>query len=67
MADTKSPYSQGRQPCGTFQEDRMNRARTCPMCAAMVQWCGRCSQNHHSRGWQTCPGKHFVEQTARID
>ena len=52
-----SPYSQGRQPCSAFQEDRLNQARTCPQCTAMVQWCGACGQTHHAGGWQTCPGK----------
>ena len=30
MANAISPYSQGRQPCRTFQVDRLNNARTCP-------------------------------------
>jgi len=57
MPDTRTPYADGRQPCGAFKENRMNKPRTCPMCTTMVQWCGNCSQNHHSGGWQTCPGK----------
>ena len=57
MPDTRTPYADGRQPCGAFKENRMNKARTCPMCTTTVQWCGNCSQNHHSGGWQTCPGK----------
>ena len=30
MANAISPYSEGRQPCRTFQVDRLNNARTCP-------------------------------------
>jgi len=55
MANVISPYTQGRQPCPAFQEDRMNKARTCPRCATTVQWCRHCAQNHHSGGWETCP------------
>jgi hypothetical protein len=57
MANVTSPYSQGRQPCRAFQEDRMNQARTCPNCTAMVQWCRNCARTHHSGGWETCPGE----------
>ena len=57
MANVISPYSQGRQPCRAFQEDRLNKARTCPRCTTTVQWCRGCAQNHHSGGWETCPGQ----------
>jgi hypothetical protein len=57
MANAISPYSEGRQPCRAFQVDRLNKARTCPSCTAMVQWCRNCGQNHHAGGWETCPGQ----------
>jgi len=57
MSNMSSPYSQGRQPCSAFTENRINKPKACPICTATVQWCGRCSENHHSGGWQTCPGR----------
>jgi len=57
MANVIHPYSEGRQPCRTFQEDRLNKAKSCPKCAATVQWCGNCGQTHHAGGWETCPGQ----------
>jgi hypothetical protein len=48
MANAISPYSEGRQPCRTLQEDRLNGARTCPGCSAMVQWCRNCGRTHHA-------------------
>ena len=57
MASAISPYSEGRQPCRAFQVDRLNKARTCPGCNAMVQWCRNCARNHHAGGWETCPGQ----------
>jgi len=57
MPNPISPYSQGRQPCRAFEEDRLNKPRPCPRCATTVQWCRSCAQNHHAGGWETCPGQ----------
>lgn len=57
MPNVNAPYLEGRQPCRAFQEDKLNRPKTCPSCENRVQWCRSCLRTHHSGGWETCPGQ----------
>jgi len=55
MTDS-TPFVKGRQPCRAFQQDKLNRPKTCPSCERTVQWCRSCLRTHHAGGWETCPG-----------
>ena len=58
MANAISPYSEGRQPCRTLQEDRLNGARTCP--GLQREWfSGVATADGLTMRvvWETCPGE----------